>query len=352
MRTQVVNDDIARVVAEDLPWFELQDARVLVTGANGMIPSVAVLALLEANRTFGLNLTVYALVRNAQRTREIFDDLFESPALVVWEQDVTAPLPTTVAMTHIIHGASAAQPKKHATDPVGTLNANLRGTQNLLDAAVSWGSRSFVLMSSAEIYGDTSGISGMISEDDYGTIDILSPRACYSEGKRASETIAAVYSHQYGISYTAARFGHVYGPGLRADDGRVQADFAGDVLAGRDIVLQSAGLAQRTYTYVSDAVTGLFTAMLRGSNGAFNVADASGLVTIRGLAETFVSARAEKHLQLQFDQGVESAGTSPIQFLGLDSAKLRALGWNPRVPLDEGVDRFLTHLEQQSEPAA
>ena len=346
MRTSVVQRDVTSIIAEPLPWSQLEQARVLVTGANGMIPSVAVLALLEANRAYNLDLVVFALARNGNQARAVYGDLLDRADLGLWEQDVTAPLPDEVAITHIIHGASAAQPRKHSSNPVGTLNANLRGTQNLLDAAATWASKSFALMSSAEVYGDTSSVSGMISETDYGPIDILNPRACYSEGKRASETIAAVYSYQYSIPYTAARFGHIYGPGLRLDDGRVQADFARDVMMGRDITLQSSGAAQRTYTYVSDAVTGLFTAMLLGESGAFNISDVSGLVSIRELAENFIAARPEKRLEMKFETESDRFARNNVKFLGLDSSKLASLGWQPRVSLSEGIDRFLTHLEE------
>lgn len=346
MLTEIVTRDVAEIISEALPWEEFKGARVLVTGANGMIPSVAVLTLLAANQQYGLGLVVHALARNGARAREVYGEFLERSDLVLWEQDVTAPLPATPSMTHIIHGASAAQPKKHSVDPVGTLNANIKGTQNLLDAARAWDSRSFALMSSSEIYGDTSHVEGMITENDYGPIDILNPRACYSEGKRASETLAAVYSAQFGIPFTAARFGHIYGPGLDVNDGRVQADFARDVLNGNDITLKSAGLAQRTYTYVSDAVTGLFTAILRGESGAYNVSDSAGLVSIRQLAEHFVQARPAAKLELKFETDADQYATNTVEFLGLDSAKLSELGWAPKVTLTDGVDRFLAHLEQ------
>lgn len=346
MLTSVVRRDVAEILAAPIPWSALQGARVLVTGANGMIPSVVALTLLEANSRLNLDLVVFALARNGERARQIYGDLLDRPDLVLWQQDVTDPLPRTPHMTHIIHGASAAQPKKHSVDPVGTLNANIKGTQNLLDSAKTWGSKSFALMSSSEVYGDTSHVEGMITESDYGAIDILNPRACYSEGKRASETLAAVYSYQFGIPFTAARFGHIYGPGLDVNDGRVQADFARDVLEGNDITLKSAGLAQRTYTYVSDAVSGLFTAILVGENGAYNVSDSSGLVSIRQLAEHFVHARPEQNLQLRFETDSDQYATNTVEFIGLDSEKLAQLGWSPRVSLSDGVTRFLSHLEQ------
>lgn len=316
--------------------------------ANGMIPSVTVLALMQANESLGLGLRVLALVRSRDRAQRVYGALLDRDDLELVVQDVAEPLPEEPRATHIIHGASAAQPQRHAENPVGTLSANIRGTQNLLDAARAWEVCAFALMSSSEVYGDTSHLTSLITENDYGAIDILNPRACYSEGKRAAETLTAVHHAQFGIPFTAARFGHIYGPGLGVQDGRVQADFARDVLEGRDITLKSAGLAQRTYTYVSDAVAGLLTAMLVGESGAYNVADPAGLTTIRGLAERFIAARPQKGLRLRFETEGDKYATSPVGFLGLDSAKLAALGWTPRVALEDGVDRFLTHLESES----
>lgn len=342
----IVRRDLSEIVAVDLPWSQLRGSGILVTGANGMIPFYTVLALAEANERFGLGLKVYALARSGKRAQERYGALLEQGIVELLEQDVRAPLPDLTGVTHIIHGASAAQPKRHSIDPVGTLTANVFGTRNLLESALRWDTRSFTLMSSAEVYGDTSGREGLITENDYGAIDILNPRACYSEGKRASETFAAVYHAQHGVSYTAARFGHIYGPGLALDDGRVQADFARDVFEGRNITLKSAGLAQRTYTYVSDAVTGMLTAVLAGEAGAYNISDTSGLTSIRGLAQLFLEARPEKNLALRFENSEDQFATSTVQFQGLDSTKLSKLGWEPRVSLPAGVDRFISHLEE------
>ena len=354
--SRVVAGDLDTITSAALPWDDLAGSGILVTGASGMIPLITVLALNAANDRHGLDLRIYALARSRERAERQYGALLRGGAIEFVEQDVAAPLPELPGVTHIIHGASAAQPKRHATDPVGTLTANILGTHNLLEAARRWGARSFTLMSSAEVYGTRPGNAGtaadpdagavLLSEHDYGGIDILDPRACYSEGKRASETFAAVYHAQYGIRYTAARFGHIYGPGLALDDGRVQADFARDVIAGRDITLNSAGLAERTYTYVADAVSGMLTALLRGEPGAYNVSDPAGLTSIRGLAQRFVEARPEKRLSLRFAEPEHRFATSTAQFQGLDSAKLAALGWQPRFGLAAGIDRFLSHLEQ------
>ncbi len=207
-------------------------------------------------------------------------------------------------------------------------------------------------MSSAEIYGQQPAETELISEDSYGGFDILNPRACYSEGKRAAETICAVHQAQYGIVCRIARFGHVYGPGMAADDGRVQADFAASVAAGRDIVLNSDGSAVRTYTYVGDAVAGLFYLLLRGNDIAYNVADAAGLVSIRQLATLFTHVRPELGLQVGFAHEADARAYSQVKGQGLDSARLAALGWRPVVGLETGLDRMVTAMVTELDAAS
>lgn len=344
--SSIINEDVRRIAASQLSWHGLAGAGVLVTGATGMIPSYAVLSLLAANDAHDLGLTVYALARNADKARNLYGPLLDRSDLVFLNQDVVQPISGADRVTHVIHGASAAQPRRHAADPAATLAANVLGTYNLLEYCRTVGAKSFTVMSSAEIYGDVPGSEELIREDQYGGVDILNPRACYTEGKRASETFSAVYDYQYGIKNTVARFGHIYGPGIALDDGRVQADFARDTFIGADIILKSAGLAQRTYTYIGDAVAGMFTAILQGEAGAYNVSDNSGLISIRGLAEVFLAARPEKSLQLRFETEADAHATNKTAFQGLSSAKLERLGWLPQVKLSIGVDRWLRHLEE------
>jgi len=342
----VVETDVAEVIAHDLPWRSLNGTRILVTGAAGMLPSYTIRTLFALNDRHRAGIAVVGLVRDGLKAQRMLGEALDRHDFTLLVQDVTDPVSLSGPIDWIVHGASPARPALHRADPIGTIKANVLGTFNLLDLAVRERSRGFVLMSSAEVYGAQSPReSGLIGEDSYGGIDILDPRACYSEGKRAAETIAAVYQAQSGVRCHVLRFGHVYGPGMALDDGRVQADFAADVLAGRDIVLNSDGSAVRTYTYVSDAIAGMFYAMLLGTETAYNVADAGTLVSIRELGTAFTKVRPHKNLQLLFSDAADARSYSPVAAMGLDSTKLAGLGWRPLVSLSDGLDRMLSHLE-------
>jgi len=278
----VVARDLDEILDRDLPWSELSGRTVLVTGASGMLPSYAVRTLLALNDRTGAGITVHGLVRNEEKARRLLADVVDRPDFRLVVQDVSAPLELSGPLDYVIHGASAARPALHGSQPVTTIRANLMGTFHLLDLCVEKAARGFVLMSSAEVYGAQAPETELIDEQSYGGFDILNPRACYAEGKRAAETICVTYRAQYGIESRVVRFGHVYGPGMALDDGRVQADFAANVVTGKDIVLNSDGSGVRTYTYVADAVAGMFYALLRGDEVAYNVADPDGLVSSGG----------------------------------------------------------------------
>lgn len=340
----VFNEDVSQITESDLPWETYRGQRILVTGASGMIPMYIVGTLLAANEKYDLDLIVTGLVRSPGKAKARFGSALERQDFALVEGDVTKPESINGTYETIFHGASPARPALHKASPVTTLKANTLGTLNLLDAQVAGGGGSFVLLSSSEVYGAVKG-EQLITEDSIGELQHFAPRAGYSEGKRIAETALAAYADEFGINSLSVRFGHIYGPGMALDDGRVQADFLADVVNGRDVRMMSAGAATRTYTYVADAARGLFFAHLRGRESVYNVADPAGNISIRQLAETFANARPEKALRLAFDNQEDVAQFSPVASLGLASERIEQLGWTPLNGLDEGVSRTIRAFE-------
>ncbi|WP_394279476.1 NAD-dependent epimerase/dehydratase family protein [Microbacterium sp.] len=343
----VVNGDLAEILSAPLPWGDLAGKTVLVTGAAGMIPAYAVYTLLALNDRHAAGITVLGLVRDVAKARRTFGAVADRPDFELIPGDVQQEIDLGRTVDMVIHGASPARPALHAASPVDTIRANVVGAFGLLDLCVRSGGAHFVLMSSAEVYGHRADDGSLVREDEYGSVDILNPRACYTEGKRAAETIAVSYHAQHGVSVTIARFGHIYGPGMALDDGRVQADFTADVLNGRDITLNSDGSARRTYTYLGDAIAGMFTAILQGEPTAYNISDRDGFISIRQLAETFTQARPEAGLKVRFREGVDVSAYNPVKGQGLSDERLRALGWAPRAGLAAGVSRTIAWHEER-----
>ncbi len=347
--SSVVDRDLAEILARPLPWADLAGKTILVSGAGGMIPAYAVYTLLALNERDAAGIRVLGMVRDVDKARRFFGAVADRADFELVAGDVAKEISLDRTVDMVIHGASPARPSLHAASPVDTIRANVSGAFGLLDLCVRSGAAPFVLMSSAEVYGQRADDGSLVAEGDYGSVDILTPRASYTEGKRAAETIAVSYSAQYGVPITVARFGHIYGPGMALDDGRVQADFTADVLAGRDITLNSDGSARRTYTYLADAISGMFAAILLGESTAYNISDRGGFISIRQLAEAFTAARPAKGLQVRFREGVDVSAYNPVKGQGLDDTRLRSLGWSPHVGLESGVDRTIAwHEERQS----
>lgn len=343
----VIARDLDEIIAGALPWEKLFGKTVLISGANGMIPAYVLRTLLRLNDARDAGIRVLGLVRNLEKARDILSDVEGREDFALIQGDVKQPLELGEKVDLVVHGASPARPSLHAASPVDTIRANVQGTFNLLDLCVASSNAGFVLMSSAEVYGQRPDDGDLVTENSYGAVDILNPRACYTEGKRAAETIAVSYHAQYGTPITVARFGHIFGPGMALDDGRVQADFAADVIAGRDITLNSDGSARRTYTYLADAVSGMFYAILNGESSAYNISDRDGFISIRELAEAFTRARPRKELEVRFREGIDVSAYNPVRGQGLDDAKLRALGWMPHVGLASGLDRTIAWHEER-----
>ena len=340
----VFTEDVARIASAELPWEKYRGAEILVTGASGMIPMYILGALLAANEAHDLGMRVSGMVRSPKKAMARLGSALERSDFTLVEADVIEIQNFDRRYSTVFHGASPARPTLHKSSPVTTLKANALGTINLLDALVSVGGDSFVLLSSSEVYGAVTE-TDLIGEDDQGILQHFAPRASYSEGKRLAETALAAYADEFGIRALSLRFGHIYGPGMALDDGRVQADFLADVVRSRNIRMMSAGVATRTYTYVADAVLGLFYAHLRGESQVYNVADPKGNVSIRELAETFADARPEKQLALEFVNPEDARSFSPVASLGLDSRRLSADGWIAETTLADGVSRTVRSFE-------
>ena len=141
---------------------------------------------------------------------------------------------------------------------------------------------------------------------------------------------------QYGVPASIVRPFHTYGPGMRLDDGRVFADFVADIVHGRDLVVKSDGSARRPFCYLSDAVGGFFTVLLKGEPGeAYNVGNDRSEISIRGLAELLVSLFPDKGLRVRIEGYQE---TSVVRVCP-DISRIRGLGWNPGTSLEQGFLR-------------
>ena len=339
----VLREDLEMITGEDIKWDKLKGKSVLITGAGGMIGSymLQTLALLNDQHDYGIR--ILAMLRNPGK---LPDEVRSRKDVEVLVHDVTEKLHIEEAVDYVIHAASPASPLIMQNQPVETAAANTLGTFYTLMLAKEKNAEGYLYISSREIYGQPGEGQEFFTEDTYGFVDPLNARSCYPEGKKAAETMCICFHEEYNLNVKIARLAHTYGPGMSIYDGRVQADFLNNVYHNQDIVLKSEGTAVRTYTYIADAVTGLFKVLLDTEEIVYNIGNEEGKVSIRELAEIMVGIYPERNLKLVFDipEG-GTKGTAPFTLGILSSRKLRKAGWDPRYTVKEGFARTLSYLE-------
>ena len=292
--------DLWVILEADIPWRNLEDQSVLITGAGGFISYYLVCALLAKNDESDSHIKVLGIVRNMERAREKYGDLLQRPDFKLYEQDVCEEFAMEEAADYVIHAASQASAWHFENDPVGTIQANLTGTVKALEYAKKSESRSTLLVSSLKVYGQVHDGSKILKEETVGYLDHTSYRNCYAQGKRAAETLAASYHKQHGMSVKIARPSYIYGP-ARLDDDRVWAQFIANVVKGESILLKSNGGAYRSFCYVADTAAALLLILLKGEDvQPYNISAEHSNITIRGFAKTAVEVFPEKGLTLSF----------------------------------------------------
>jgi nucleoside-diphosphate-sugar epimerase len=344
---KIVQEDLQMMFAhQEVSWEKLKNKRVLITGASGMLAAYMVYMLSYLNDNYDYNVQILATVRNVAKAEARFNSLLGKEYFTLIQHDITDPIPWTDPVDYVVHAASNASPTAIINNPVGIINANTIGTQNLLEFYKEKQLENFLFLSTREVYGTSP--KELVDEEAYGGFDILSPRSCYPESKRMAETLLSAYHAMYDMPFTVARIAHSYGPGMElANDGRIMSDLLNNVIEKEDIVLKSEGTAERAFCYVSDAVVGLFVLLLNADNtNAYNIGNEDEPIMIRDLAQKLTTLFSDKGIKVVFDiPKTASIGYSKMGRTVLNTTKLETLGWTRSVSLDQGLVRTVKAVE-------
>ena len=301
--------------------------RVLVTGGAGFLGSHLCERLLERGDE------VLCVDNFYTGSRRNIRHLLDNPAFEVLRHDVTFPL--YVEVDRIYNLACPASPIHYQNDPIQTTKTSVSGAINMLGLAKRL--RIPILQAStSEVYGDPTVHPQR--EEYWGNVNPIGSRSCYDEGKRCAETLFFDYHRQLGIRIKVARIFNTYGPRMHPNDGRVVSNFIVHALEGRPITIYGDGSQTRSFCYVDDTIDGLIRLM--GSpdevTGPINIGNPNE-ISVRELAEQVIEKTASG-VELQF---CDLPADDPKQRQPDISQARAVLGWEPRVPLDEGLDKTI-----------
>ncbi len=308
----------------------MAQGRILVTGGAGFIGSHLCERLLKEGHD------VLCVDNYYSSTKENIAHLLENPRFEVIRHDVTFPL--YVEVDQIFHLACPASPVHYQRDPVQTTKTAVHGSINMLGLAKRTGAK-ILLTSTSEVYGDP--LVHPQTEEYWGNVNPIGPRACYDEGKRCAETLFFDYHRQHGLEIKVARLFNTYGPRMHPHDGRVVSNFVVSALTGLPLTVYGKGDQTRSFCYVDDLIDGLIALMDSppdvtgpinlGNPGEFTIMELARLVQSRTGSSSPIEYRP-----LPTDDPVRRQPN-------IDLAR-RTLGWSPKVSLDEGLGPTIAYF--------
>lgn len=307
--------------------------RNLVTGGAGFVGSTLVDRLMEAGEE------VICLDNYYTGSKANVAGWMGHPRFELIRHDVTEPI--RLEVDRIWHLACPASPRHYQSNPIKTAKTSFLGTYNMLGLARRVGAR-LLLASTSEVYGDPEVHPQ--PESYRGSVNPIGIRSCYDEGKRIAEALCFDYMRMHGTEIRVVRIFNTYGPRMFPDDGRVVSNFIVQALRGEPLTLYGDGSQTRSFCYVDDLVEGLIRLMNGNHTGPINIGN-PGEFTIRQLAE-LVLARINPDLSLTY---LPLPQDDPLQRQPVIDLAQQELGWEPKVPLEEGlgptIDYFRSCLE-------
>lgn len=287
-QSEIIKNDINEIIediGEDLRL--LEGKTLVVTGASGMIPAYFLETVYSLNKIFENPCKVIAYIHNSIDVDCRLGYLLDNRNFKFISGDINKTLDLSYEIDYLIHAASKASPKYYMHEPIDTIMTNVLPTIKILEnMRENQNVKCFLFFSSSTVYGQPDTVNIPTPETYEGCENHLGLRACYSEAKRFCETLIYNYVNKYNLDAKIIRVFHVFGPGMKKDDGRVWSDFINSVIKGNEINLLSDGLASRNFCYVSDGIKQIWQVLFKGKSGeAYNIGSSNCYITIRELAE-------------------------------------------------------------------
>lgn len=305
--------------------------RILVTGGAGFLGSHL------CDRLINEGNEILCLDNFFTGRKQNISHLLQNPKFELIRHDVIDPF--KVEVDQIYNLACPASPPHYQYNPIKTTKTSVMGAINSLGLAKRVRARVF-LASTSEVYGDPNVHPQ--DESYWGNVNPIGRRSCYDEGKRCAETLFFDYHRENGVDIRVVRIFNTYGPRMLADDGRVVSNFIVQALKGENLTVYGDGSQTRSFCYVDDLIDGFVRLMEQEKTvGPVNIGN-PGEFTMLELAELVLKKVGGKskvtNLPLPADD--------PKQRKPDISLAKEALGWEPKVPLEEGLERTIAYFRQ------
>src|SRR6187431_556916 len=304
--------------------------RAVITGAAGFIGSHLSETLLDRGwSVVGIDNLLTGNIENIAHLRD--------REFTFIHHDVTRHIDVEGPVDLVLHWASPASPIDYLQWPIQTLKVGSLGTHKALGLAKAKNAR-FVIASTSEVYGDP--LEHPQKESYWGNVNPVGPRGVYDEAKRFAEAMTMAYHRYHGVDTKIVRIFNTYGPRMRLHDGRAVPAFMSQALRNEDVTVFGDGTQTRSFTYISDLVDGIIRLMLSDQNDPVNIGNPIE-TTIEEIARTIIRMTGSRSRIVY-----QPLPTDDPKVRQPDITRARTLlGWEPTVPLEEGLVKTLDYFK-------
>ncbi len=349
-RHDIVREDLIQICnTESSTLRHLDGKHVVITGASGLLARYLVETISWWNEHHAEKpCRLSAIVRTEPSENSEYSYLLNTKDVQFITHDARTAVHPLDNVDYYVLAATKGSPKYYLQDPTQTLSLNGGGLEAWLTHAKNSQPEKVLYISSGEVYG-TPGPDHIPTPETYHcTLNPTDPRAIYAGSKIFGELQSLSFQRQYGVPVTIARPFQVFGPGIRANDGRAMGDFLFAASRGEDIALQSAGNALRTFMYIADATRAFLKQLVHAQPGSiYNVGCEEPEISILDLAHR-IASQAASELQVTVANPDKGTLGSPVRSCP-DTRKIHDdLGFSPQHSVDDLISRTLSWLESQT----